>query len=341
MPSLITQNGRAHPRRVFRGTGPGRPALSEFPCHTLEKIKKGGSLSFAEDDLTDAREFLSYVGLWPSPTQLDISGWLGNFDSGADRETALALLESFVHVSEDQVLHAALSAFVGISGLPRFRVASGRQAEWARFLDEVMVTYPTSSDSDVTGSGNIFARALRDAGIQAHRIRGPADCVRQIRQRGLNVPVVFVDDLSASGTQFVQTWKRMVATANGPESFWSLARVGHLPEVYYAPVAATQAAIDTISEEAPEVVVSPAYRLGAEYYCSSTDTRMVSPVLAPDLRAFLEKYADASVGDRSEPYGFGKLGLLLSFHHGTPNNSLPIVQRRNASTRLEWRPLIA
>lgn len=301
----------------------------------------GAAVQITEEDLTDARQFLSQIGVWPSPVQLDIAAWLSNFDQGQDREIALALLESVVHMSEEHVLQAALSAFAGISGLPRFRVPGGRRGEWERFLDQAFVTYPTSSDSDVTGSGNIFARALRDAGIDASRIRGPADCVTQIKQRGLTVPLVFVDDLSATGSQFERTWKRVVSTANGPASFELLAAAGQLSEVFYAPVAATDHAVEALAREAPQVLVAPAYRLGPEYYCSSELTRMIPSNLVPHLPAFLERYAEASAAGESRPYGFGALGLLLSFHHGIPNNAPPIVQRRTSSTRAEWKTLIA
>jgi hypothetical protein len=294
----------------------------------------------AESDLLESRGFLSDINVWPDPLDLTIEAWLANFDED-DKELARSLLESHVHVSQRQLAHGATSAFVSISTRPEFGSGSGRQDAWSAFIDRAYVTFPAAAVGDAAGSGQIFARTIRDAGFDDGRIVPPEVCVSKMVTGPSDGQVVFVDDISASGSQFARTWRRKIQTASGKKSFFDLAADGTIGAAYYVPLIATTDAIDHIRREAPLVEVVPAYTLEDVYFASAELTRLVEPDQRPGLDAFVRKYAARSGVVADGPYGFGGIGLALSFHHAIPNNTLPILQKRSPSTLPDWKVLIS
>jgi hypothetical protein len=299
----------------------------------------GELVPLSEDDLVDSRTFLSDVGFWPDATKLNVRGWLANFDEGADRETAISLLESFVHMNEAQVTHGTLSALRGLSARPEFGPAISRQKTWETFIDRAFISFPSGSAADVTGSGHIFARIMKDAGFDEGRILGSDDLVVLAAKTKDLLSVVFLDDLAASGTQFTRTWKRQVQTPHGKSSLALLANNARFEYVYYAPLAATVDAMAKILKDAPTVVVQPGYVIEREYFASSDNTRLVPEELRTRLAGFLDNYTPRSGNDQYGSLGFGDLGLALSFHHSIPNNTLPILQRASATAAPSWKSL--
>lgn len=294
----------------------------------------------AESDLLESRDFLSDINVWPAPVHLKIVAWLSNFDA-EDKELALSLLESHVHVSQRQVEHGATSAFVSISTRPEFGTGRDRQVAWSAFLERAYVTFPAGAVGDAAGSGQIFARIIREAGFADGRILQPEVCALRLAAGPSAGSVVFVDDLSASGSQFTRTWSRKVGTDSGRKSFSDLAADGKIGAAYYVPLIVTTAALERIRREAPVVQVVPAYTLEEDYSASAELTRLVRPEQRSALHAFVGKYANRSGGAVNEPYGFGGLGLALSFHHGIPNNTLPILQKHSPSSPPHWKALIS
>ena len=81
------------------------------------------------------------------------------------------------------------------------------------------------------------------------------------------------------------------------------------------------------------VVVAPTYLLESDYYLLDPNSRLVPGALRPLIPDFIDRYGPHHNGD--EKAGFGDLGLALSFHHGCPNNTLPILQWGEPSERSE------
>lgn len=288
-------------------------------------------------ELSDSRRYLSRIAVWPGPKRLDIDGWLANFDLGTDTEIALALLEAHVHLSEDQIIYAVASTIRSISGGVEFGDSMARPANWAGFVDNVIVAFPLSRAGDVTASGYIFARIAERLSFPEARILDSEHLVRRLAKEG-SAPVLFLDDLAASGTQFTRDWKRRYATDHGRLSLEDLYARGSLGPCYYLPVVATQMAKEKI-EEGCGVQVIPTYLLDPDYRALDADSRLIPVHLRPLLPEFLRKYSPRTGMNEEGDAGFGELGLALSFHHGCPNNTLPVL--RWGPSADGWRPLIS
>jgi hypothetical protein len=150
--------------------------------------------------------------------------------------------------------------------------------------------------------------------------------------------VIFLDDLAASGTQFARNWARRYPTDHGELSLANLADQKALSEVYYVPVVSTSAAKAKIESDCG-IAVLPAYLLDEDYSAVAEDTRLVPTSLRTVLLEFIEKHGPRTGKAGSGTAGFGRLGLALSFHHGSPNNTLPVLQWGTPVTN--WQPLVA
>lgn len=286
-------------------------------------------------EILDSRRYLSHIGVWPGPSRLDAERWLENFDD-ADQEIALALLDSHVHINEEQIAYAVASTFRSLSSMPQFGSARQRQTNWSTFLNEVLVSFPLSFAGDVTASGYVFARIAERLGLLESQILDSERLVRRLSSGEVR-PVVFLDDLAASGTQFTRGWSRRYSTDNGRLSLKDLHDRGAITAAYYLPVVATEVAKRKIEEDSP-VEVCPTYLLGDDYSALDADSRVTPARLRPLASAFLAKYCDRTGRGEYGPAGYDELALSISFHHGCPNNTLPVLQWGPQSDT--WRPLV-
>lgn len=291
------------------------------------------------DDLRSSRRYLSNVGVWPSPRQLDVDGWLDNFEEGTDRSLAAALLDSYVHLNEEQIVHAVASTIRSLSGLPRFGSGYERRKSWGIFLDQAYVSFPLSRVGDPTGSGYIFARiASEKLGFLESQIYAPEHLVSALSETQQGADLILLDDITASGTQFVRSWKRKFDTDHGRIGLDDLASAGKIRSAHYLPVVATSEAKQKI-ESKTSVRVIPTYTLTEDYRCLSENTRLIPEKYLSEVEGFLGKYSPRTGKDEYGPTGYGGLGLAISFHHGCPNNTLPILQWGQA--RNDWKPLVS
>lgn len=285
-------------------------------------------------ELLESRRYLSEISVWPRPNRLNLSGWLENFDEGADTEIALALLESHVHMDEQQIKYAVASTIGDISSRDEFGVAADRPANWSRFIDDVVFSFPLSRLGDSTASGYIFGRIVQDLGFDENKIFASEHVVGHLRKSGPQ-PVIFLDDLAASGTQFARNWKRNYPTNSGPVSLEDLQVSGQISTAYYVPLVTTEKAKARIESDCGVHVVAT-YVLDDAYGVLDDKTRLVPPNLREFVPAFLAKYSPRTGNDEYGVAGYGDLGLALSFHHSCPNNTVPVLQTGAASN--DWSP---
>jgi hypothetical protein len=288
------------------------------------------------EELKASRRYLSHIAVWPGPTTLDVEGWLGNFAEGPDRELAGALLESYVHLDEGQISYALASTVKGLSSSPLFGSVESRPARWKEYLEKVLVSFPQGQSGDVSASGYIYARVATKIGFSESQVQDMDRLVPKLEASpGGNI--LFVDDLAASGTQFIRNWKRKYATPHGKLSLAELYEAGKISSAFFIPTVSTSLAKEKIESECP-VEVLPTYLIDPDYQALDADSRLVPARLRAGMRPFLEKYAPRTGRDEYGVAGFGELGLALSFHHGSPNNSLPILQWGTQNT--DWRPIV-
>jgi hypothetical protein len=302
--------------------------------------KTGGAGSESRNAIVESRQFLAAIGAWLPPDRVDIEAWLENFENEAEVEVALQLLQALVHLNEPQLKHATLSAIGALSARQEFGTGGSRQQLWHEFLDRVVVTWPCGSQGDDVGSGAIFGRYVHETGAVPTGCWSPEKCVTRIQQQCKTLPLIFVDDLSATGSQFIRTWHRKVPTANGRISLSDLAERGQIESAYFVPAVATSVALAAIESEIPFVKLAPANTIDATYFASYPASDLVPAGLRGALATFLQKYSPRAKSASHGIYGYGDLGLALSFHHGTPNNAVPVLQRSVPGDPLEWKALL-
>ena len=187
----------------------------------------------------DTRRQLSYDAVWPSSRQLDIDGWLNNFEDGRDREIAVSILLSHVHLNEEQIKYSVASTIRTLSTDKRFGKASDRPAAWRAFLQTVWFSYPESRANDITASGHLFMRVIESLGIPEAHIFAPSVLLKELITKGPR-DVIFLDDLTGTGNQFVQHWSRKYSLPIGKHSLADAAEDGRISSAYFLPVVATE-----------------------------------------------------------------------------------------------------
>ncbi|MGF0308901.1 phosphoribosyltransferase-like protein [Rhodococcus sp. IEGM1428] len=286
------------------------------------------------------RQFYSNIGLWPrQPGDINPTGWLDNFGTARDREIAAALLESFVYLNSAHVEKMVSSAFHSLSTTFRSALPPSESVvnRWQTFRRNVVVTYPTGDIYDPAGSGHIFIRSARGNLVtNPGQLRDPAaigDYVTHNQGQGA-IDLVFVDDLAATGTQFLQVWFREISDgqSDAATSLASLQADGRIGEVYYTPAICTAYAKREIAMQCPTVMVRPAHLLPDEYFANPeySETNLVPANLRAELPDFLARYAHPAGYKIEDKFGFGDMGLALAFEHGVPDNTLPIFTSENS-----------
>jgi hypothetical protein len=149
------------------------------------------------------------------------------------------------------------------------------------------------------------------------------------------IDVVVVDDFAGTGTQFIDMWRREYTIDGNIWSFKSLQQNSKLGRVFYTPAVCTQTASDAIKIHAPSVIVHPAHLLPKAYSVNSANSIVVPADMVDYVEPFLRKYAARAGYEISSPYGFGELGLAVSFDHSMPDNTLPIFWSENPG----WKTL--
>ena len=277
--------------------------------------------------------YFQTIGAWPSQERLNAKSWLNNFDY-IDRPLAVELLDAFVHYNPAQFNHV----FRFSLSLLRNRVrAQGK--DWNQFASDLIVTYPPGENPNPSDSGHIFVRNARGAGIPEGRLVEPAQALSQYLTKGS--PVLFVDDFLGSGSQMRHTWLREYEIDGNLASF-ATASGGHAGNIYYCCAFATTQGITHLQDEGITVDVQPAHQLNQKDGVLSSNTRLLDPSQREQIQEMIKRvsikagFMDTGGKNVSDWSGFAGLGLALSFDHGTPDASLPILYKEFNG----WKPLI-
>jgi hypothetical protein len=288
-----------------------------------------------EREIVDSRLFLSRIGVWPKERQLHVSGWIDNFTTDDDREVAHALLDAVVYINDDHRRAALLSSVRSLSTRPEFGQGDEREPRWNDFLDQVIASIPLAHAGDGAASGYYFLRVARSIGFT--RNLDSEHVVQEILRGSRARPVIFMDDISSTGNQFLRNWDRVYTTPAGRSSLVQLARNERLGRVYFTPIVATEFAKERIERETG-VQVCPAYLIGEDYFATSMRSRLVPASLRDRLQELAQRYSPLTGQDDDGPFGYKDQGLALSFTDSAPNTTLPIL--RSSRAQPNWTPLI-
>jgi hypothetical protein len=279
---------------------------------------------------------LTRSGLWlPSP-KLRPDAWLNNFH-GQDKIVAAVLLDHFVFFSSSAVDRMLLSAYRALTDGVSRRL--GAQAAHKIFAEAVFTSIE-GEDPNVTDSGNLFCRKLRQTlSLDDQRFAPPIEAV----EAALNGrTVIFLDDMLGSGTQFLRTWNRGYRKA-APYSFNDIAVTSGI-RAYYLTLIATRKGYERLSTDVPDVVVAATHIIDDSDSVRGIPKTGVLPEIS-DLAEAVDQLITA-VGLRLPPYlntpalrklGHDELGLLIAFDHSTPDSTLPIFWGEGDEN---WTPLV-
>ncbi|MGA4338344.1 phosphoribosyltransferase-like protein [Ralstonia nicotianae] len=281
---------------------------------------------------------LMAAGLWRREPAVRPRAWLSNFDD-EDQAVAAVLLDHFTYFASSAVDQMLLSLYRQL----RDGLISNMGIERAiATLDSAVFTSVEGEDPNVTDSGNLFCRKLRQtASIADQRFMGPDRALEHAKAGRL---VVFLDDILGSGGQITSTWTRDYHNQQ-PYSFADLeAQTG--VHVIYATLVATRTGLDRLRAEVAGLTVVAAHIVDA----ADTVTGVPRSALRPDIddipgaiANLLEKYSPrlrvpAYLEEpRMRMYGHSESGLLVAFEHSTPDSTLPIFWAVGPD---QWTPLV-
>jgi len=281
---------------------------------------------------------LMAAGLWRRQPVVRPRAWLENFDP-PDQAAAAILLDHFTYFSSNAVDQMLLSLY---RQLRDTLISSLGAKKGIATLDAAVFTSVEGEDPNVTDSGNLFCRKLRQtAAIGDDRFMDPKRALEQAKAGRL---VVFLDDMLGSGNQIIATWKRGYLNKQ-PYSFADLeAQTG--ANVVYATLVATRTGLETLHAELTGLKVVAAHILDE----ADTVAGIPRSALKPDLddipgaiARLLEKYSPR-LGvpqylehPHARMYGHTGAGLLVAFEHSTPDSTLPIFWAVGPD---QWTPLV-
>lgn len=288
-------------------------------------------------------DYFVEVQIWPLLDRLNPSRWLENFEENEKRH-AVQLLNTFMFFCEPLVNEMLKAAFQGLSAyvVRRDEPLLNALTSWATFVDSVIITHVTGEVPSPTDSGYAFARKARQVlQIPEERILGP-DKVLEILLLGVPRPIVFVDDFVGSGSQFIQTWRRLINVAGrGRTSFERIAPLIRGAKFFYCPLICTEIGYQRIRDMCPEVVLHPAHMLSSRSSALDADSIIWPENLKPTAVEFLRKASSRggipdTNGGVNDWRGFNKLGLALAIGDSVPDATMPIFYWEKNG----WKPLI-
>ena len=165
--------------------------------------------------------------------------------------------------------------------------------------------------------------------IDQSQIVEPDEAIRRLSSSGGQV--IFVDDFVGSGDQFVQTWNRPYAFEGSTRSF---ADISQQITAHYVPLLATQAGVDRIRRQVPDLNLMPVHLLGPEHSANRPEGLAWTDVGYSKGFQLVQDYSQR-IG-LTEPWGYKDLGLCIAFQHGVPDATIPLFH----VDYNDWSPLV-
>lgn len=240
----------------------------------------------------------SFPGYRHGLTVADIENWLQQFQE-EHRDVAARILDAVEYITPDETSSAYRNLLEALPGWNRDE--KKRNGQW-RFV-------PFSVSEGESGGAMMhpFRTANNLAGKQFNSLFVHWS---QLASLSRNDTVVFVDDFSGSGNQVKEYWPTFEEVlANGPT-------------VYLLLIAATTGAQAEIARNTPIELRSERV-LDASDNIFATACKHFSKT---EKKSILKYCCRAS---SVEPQGRGSCGLLVVLAHKAPNNTIPILHKRN------------
>lgn len=254
----------------------------------------------------DAKRFRTWINEFGSyrlaVTQALIEEWLGQFRRG-DRDLAARFLDSVDFYANQRIVALLRAALQSIDG---WHVNPARRTGRWRFV-------PFSGSAGKSGDAMLYQFRLAnnlDGRQSDEMFIYRSDLIRQ--NLTSEDTVVFVDDLTATGTQVCEVWE---------EHFAEL--VAGAGRVFLIVVVAGKGARKEIKRKTDLRLVAGHELLEKDSLFSEECTCFTA-----DDKARLHHYS--RIANPALPAGFGNCGYVVVFQHRCPNNTVALLHERNA-----------
>lgn len=248
------------------------------------------------------------MGVWPGRQDLDVEGWLSNFDS-VDGPLAEALLDKFVyyddHLSREVLRRAVRQAIATVQPEPSLREAD---------LASAIFTCPPGEDGSPTASGYAYLRMLRELGVGGNQALHPEPALLA-KEDDPTRPLIIIDDFSCTGAQFDHYWATPIDDGAGGHVVPSLLNGA----VVFAPLFAAWLARSRVTQYT-NVAFQPVHVVGGV---------LNAPTVAPHRRRIREislqlGAVDSAGASTVDWKGFGGLAHAIAVGGTIPDSCLPI-----------------
>jgi len=283
-------------------------------------------------------QVLKHAGLWAAEPKIRPTAWLHNF-TAVEKPVAAVLLDHFVFFSAGAVDRMLTS---GYRRLRDELIEKSDKTAALDILNRVVFTGVEGEDPNVTDSGKLFCRKLRQIlGLPEDRFLEPRDVIGVAAQ---GTPVIFLDDFIGSGDQFIRTWTRQYQP-RFPQSF-AEASGADLFKAMSINLVATEYGLARIKAAAPKLALTESHKVADEYGVRKLPRTPFLPDVQDipgGIEALLDKYAtmlrvpNYMSSTQQRKYGHHELGLSLAFEHTTPDATLPLFW---AEVSDKWTPLV-
>jgi hypothetical protein len=274
------------------------------------------------------------VGIWEGIDRFRLRAWFQNFQGDDERYFAACLLDSLVYRSEFQtyaLMEQLLQRCLPLGILKEAKRTNRR--DWQECLSNphrdpgVRLVPVIRPDDPPTKSATLLARLYRRAfGLSENWMVWPWQ-IEAEKKNGVKC-FVFIDDFLGTGSQFQRFLTKFAVEQ-------SLAGT----RAVYAPLIAHESGRRLLDDQHPSIVVCSAETVDENYGMFGRQNRFFTDGVntSASAKAFYRSLLNRRqlrIG-QDYLYGFGGLALAIGFHHGTPNNSIPLIWWKTP----DWQPL--
>ncbi len=258
-----------------------------------------------------------------------VKKWLNNFKM-SEQEFALRLLEHFRYIDKNDLRSMCKELYVNL-------------------LEEIIIKW---NDKNLKPNEIIFisiggvaksGEMLRYHFRLANTI--PLNQFIDLFDPNINSPVnkyiVYIDDLSGSGKQFltdIEAFKKKIKKRfqKHYKSFFTLNKF------IFLPLFITKDALQLIEQEPLfNCVYLPNHLLVEKDIALSLEAGIFRENEIEQAKKLFKDYGEQLY--RIGPLGFGGTGLLIAFSYNTPNNTLPVIWQKcpshDCSSNIHWEPI--
>lgn len=263
----------------------------------------------------------------------DVRAWYEQVDGHREQRLLFKLLSGIKFVSDAEIREKASSAFVQLSKqldeFVRHSLADRRT--------DVLLTYLDGHGKSGEYITSLFAEVNKISVSQiCSQVDVGARLIAAVEKGNPISAVIIVDDIAGTGRTLASSVGKFVA---GTQVALRIGNTKILTCALYATRAATEHALASCRAiehvecdfRAGEVLSQKSFAFSDESpLWANQDERERARALATDLGSRIY---------RSQPLGFGGMGLLIVFPTTVPNNTLPILHSSSKSGLKPWRPL--